>query len=84
MNDSQPSPPQLLLTTLFPDESDIPNGLSVYRTDNVDSPPTPTSTQLERPYVTLTFAQSIDGKIAGKGGKQLALSGKESLIMTHW
>lgn len=37
-----------------------------------------------RPTVTLTFAQSLDGKIAGKGGKQLILSGKESMIMTHW
>lgn len=37
-----------------------------------------------RPKVTLTFAQSLDGKIAGKGGKQLILSGKESMIMTHW
>ncbi|KIK52052.1 hypothetical protein GYMLUDRAFT_88833 [Collybiopsis luxurians FD-317 M1] len=37
-----------------------------------------------RPSVTLTFAQSIDAKIAGKGGKQLILSGKESMIMTHW
>jgi hypothetical protein len=37
-----------------------------------------------RPYVTLTFAQSLDGKIAGEGGKQLILSGRESMIMTHW
>lgn len=37
-----------------------------------------------RPYVTLTFAQSLDAKIAGTGGKQLALSGKESMLMTHW
>ncbi|KAK7064004.1 methionine aminopeptidase 2 [Favolaschia claudopus] len=37
-----------------------------------------------RPFVTLTFAQSLDGKIAGKAGKQLALSGHESLVMTHW
>ena len=37
-----------------------------------------------RPYVTLTFAQSLDGKIAGKGGKQLILSGRESMVMTHW
>ncbi|EPT03508.1 hypothetical protein FOMPIDRAFT_127947 [Fomitopsis schrenkii] len=36
------------------------------------------------PYVTLTFAQSLDAKIAGQGGKQLALSGKESMVMTHW
>jgi 2,5-diamino-6-(ribosylamino)-4(3H)-pyrimidinone 5'-phosphate reductase len=37
-----------------------------------------------RPYVTLTFAQSIDAKIAGAGGKQLILSGEESMLMTHW
>ncbi|KAG7099694.1 hypothetical protein E1B28_001516 [Marasmius oreades] len=37
-----------------------------------------------RPHVTLTFAQSIDAKIAGVKGKQLILSGKESMIMTHW
>lgn len=36
------------------------------------------------PSVTLTFAQSLDAKIAGKGGKQLILSGKESMVMTHW
>lgn len=38
----------------------------------------------ERPTVTLTFAQSLDAKIAGVGGKQLILSGKESMVMTHW
>ncbi|KAJ7786582.1 dihydrofolate reductase-like domain-containing protein [Mycena metata] len=37
-----------------------------------------------RPFVTLTFAQSLDGKIAGAGGKQLPLSGPESMLMTHW
>ncbi|KAI0348174.1 hypothetical protein BDW22DRAFT_1350339 [Trametopsis cervina] len=42
------------------------------------------SSQPNRPHVTLTFAQSIDGKIAGKGGQQLLLSGRDSLIMTHW
>ncbi|SPO37720.1 uncharacterized protein PSFLO_03196 [Pseudozyma flocculosa] len=36
-----------------------------------------------RPHVTLTFAQSSDGKIAGEGKQQLALSGKESMLMTH-
>ncbi|KAH9044325.1 dihydrofolate reductase-like domain-containing protein [Lactarius pseudohatsudake] len=39
---------------------------------------------ITRPYVTLTFAQSIDAKIAGAGGKQLILSGEESMKMTHW
>jgi hypothetical protein len=37
-----------------------------------------------RPWVTLTFAQSLDAKIAGVGGKQLILSGRESMVMTHW
>ncbi|KAH7914721.1 dihydrofolate reductase-like domain-containing protein [Hygrophoropsis aurantiaca] len=44
----------------------------------------PPRSDLKHPYVTLTFAQSLDGKIAGKGGKQLILSGKESMLMTHW
>ncbi|GLB35808.1 putative ribD C-terminal domain [Lyophyllum shimeji] len=38
----------------------------------------------DRPLVTLTFAQSLDAKIAGQHGKQLILSGKESMIVTHW
>ncbi|KAF7722534.1 2,5-diamino-6-(ribosylamino)-4(3H)-pyrimidinone 5'-phosphate reductase [Apophysomyces ossiformis] len=37
----------------------------------------------DRPYVTLTFAQSLDGKIAADDRRQLMLSGDESLIMTH-
>jgi len=40
--------------------------------------------EFQRPLVTLTFAQSLDGKIAGKEGKQLILSGRESMLMTHW
>ncbi|RGB31695.1 dihydrofolate reductase-like domain-containing protein, partial [Rhizophagus diaphanus] len=36
-----------------------------------------------RPFVTLTYAQSLDGKISGIGGKQLRLSCEESMIMTH-
>ncbi|KAJ1954219.1 2,5-diamino-6-(ribosylamino)-4(3H)-pyrimidinone 5'-phosphate reductase [Linderina pennispora] len=35
-----------------------------------------------RPTVTLTFAQSLDGKIS-RPGQQLLLSGKESMAMTH-
>ncbi|KAF7347611.1 Methionine aminopeptidase 2 [Mycena venus] len=48
------------------------------------APYTATDPSTTRPFVTLTFAQSLDGKIAGAGGKQLALSGKESMVMTHW
>ncbi|KAK2461406.1 hypothetical protein APHAL10511_005869 [Amanita phalloides] len=36
------------------------------------------------PRLTLTFAQSIDARIAGRDGSQLALSGPDSLLMTHW
>jgi riboflavin-specific deaminase-like protein len=36
-----------------------------------------------KPRVTLTYAQSKDGKIAGPGKKMVALSGQESMIMTH-
>jgi 2,5-diamino-6-(ribosylamino)-4(3H)-pyrimidinone 5'-phosphate reductase len=43
-----------------------------------------TSHPKTRPFVTLTFAQSLDAKIAGKNGKQLILSGEESMVMTHW
>ncbi|KAJ7651704.1 dihydrofolate reductase-like domain-containing protein, partial [Mycena polygramma] len=37
---------------------------------NASPPPT-------RPFVTLTFAQSLDGKIAGAADR-------ESMVMTHW
>lgn len=75
-------PPEFLLKVLKP----TPSGnspVSVFL-DGGDPPPSPISPVENRPYVTLTFAQSLDAKIAGKGGKQLILSGKESMIMTHW
>lgn len=34
--------------------------------------------------ITLTFAQSLDGKLAGQFGSQVALSCQESMQMTHW
>lgn len=37
----------------------------------------------ERPLVTLCYAQSIDGSIALRAGEPLALSGLESLQLTH-
>ena len=36
-----------------------------------------------RPYVTLTYAQSLDGSIAARPGHPLALSCQESQVMTH-
>lgn len=38
----------------------------------------------DRPHITLTWAQSLDFKIAGPGGKRVLLSGNESMLMTHW
>lgn len=37
----------------------------------------------ERPYVTLSYAQSIDGSIASRPGRPLALSCADSLVFTH-
>ncbi|TEB38846.1 bacterial bifunctional deaminase-reductase [Coprinellus micaceus] len=34
--------------------------------------------------LTVTFAQSLDGKLAGALGSQVALSCRESRLMTHW
>jgi 3,4-dihydroxy 2-butanone 4-phosphate synthase/GTP cyclohydrolase II len=36
-----------------------------------------------RPFVTLTYAQSLDGSIAARSGRPLALSGPESMALTH-
>jgi len=36
-----------------------------------------------RPWITLTFAQSQDGKIAGAQKQPLRLSGPASMQMTH-
>jgi GTP cyclohydrolase II len=36
-----------------------------------------------RPFVTLSWAQSLDGSLALEPGKSFALSGRESLALTH-
>lgn len=36
-----------------------------------------------RPFVTLAYAQSLDGSIAGEGNRPLSLSSKGSLQLTH-
>ncbi|WWD08437.1 hypothetical protein V865_006549 [Kwoniella europaea PYCC6329] len=43
-----------------------------------------TSATTSRPHITLTWAQSLDSKIAGPGGQRVILSGPESMLMTHW
>jgi GTP cyclohydrolase II len=37
----------------------------------------------DRPYVTLSYAQSIDGSIASRSGRPLILSCSESAVFTH-
>jgi GTP cyclohydrolase II len=39
--------------------------------------------QRGRPFVTLSYAQSLDGSIAAHPGHPLALSGPQSMIFTH-
>ena len=36
-----------------------------------------------RPFITLSYAQSVDGCIAASSGKPLGLSGSQSLTLTH-
>lgn len=69
-------PPQILADTLGVPPADVDPGKEPL--------PGLVPSDSTRPYVTLTFAQSIDAKIAGAGGKQLILSGEESMKMTHW
>ena len=46
------------------------------------SVPAPTSNH-NRPSVTLSYAQSLDGSIAARAGQPLQLSGQEAMQMTH-
>ncbi|KAI0652403.1 bacterial bifunctional deaminase-reductase [Trametes meyenii] len=78
-----PHPPSILLD-LYGLSITPESHPSVFDPSREDALPTAQTHHISRPYVTLTFAQSLDAKIAGAGGKQLALSGKESLVMTHW
>ncbi|KAI0756248.1 bacterial bifunctional deaminase-reductase [Daedaleopsis nitida] len=79
-----PEPPTIL-QELYALSSTPETHLSVFYPDRDPSThPSPASSATHKPFVTLTFAQSLDAKIAGAGGKQLILSGKESMVMTHW
>lgn len=46
--------------------------------------PVTAAASASRPHITLTWAQSLDAKIAGPGGKRVLLSGPESMGMTQW
>nr|XP_019051138.1 2,5-diamino-6-(ribosylamino)-4(3H)-pyrimidinone 5'-phosphate reductase [Kwoniella bestiolae CBS 10118]OCF30068.1 2,5-diamino-6-(ribosylamino)-4(3H)-pyrimidinone 5'-phosphate reductase [Kwoniella bestiolae CBS 10118] len=49
----------------------------------LDHLPTASATT-SRPHITVTWAQSLDSKIAGPDGQRVILSGPESMLMTHW
>ena len=56
------------------------NGRSSHTTLNGKPEPT---VRNGRPFVTLSYAQSLDGSITRQRGQPLALSGQESLTLTH-
>ncbi len=43
----------------------------------------PPPARRDRPYVTLSYAQSLDGSIAARRGEPLAISGPEAMRLTH-
>ncbi|MAT98486.1 MAG: GTP cyclohydrolase II [Anaerolineaceae bacterium] len=56
------------------------NGRSPHPTLN--GTPTPAARN-GRPFVTLSYAQSLDGSITRQRGQPMALSGQESMTLTH-
>ena len=55
------------------------NGRSPRHTPNGRQKSTPNG----RPFVTLSYAQSLDGSITRQRGEPMAISGEESLTLTH-
>lgn len=39
--------------------------------------------RMKRPFITISYAQSVNGIIASRQREQISLSGKQSLILTH-
>jgi len=60
-----------------------PGGKNGRSDETAISPKTPGSQANARPTVTLSYAQSLDGSIAARRGQPLAISGPESMRMTH-
>ena len=58
-------------------------GLSPSRVHELTADARAFADRVGRPFVTLTYAQSLDGSIAKSGGSTLRLSGPESLSLTH-
>jgi 3,4-dihydroxy 2-butanone 4-phosphate synthase/GTP cyclohydrolase II len=53
------------------------------REEPEDAVELPSQVAQDRPYVTLSYAQSLDGSITARRGEPMAISGPESLEMTH-
>ena len=81
---SLPKPPALLLDLYGISTSQDSHPSIYYDGRDASTLPSPAPATPLHPFVTLTFAQSLDAKIAGAGGQQLILSGRESMVMTHW
>ncbi|OBZ79045.1 2,5-diamino-6-ribosylamino-4(3H)-pyrimidinone 5'-phosphate reductase [Grifola frondosa] len=81
-NSTLPTAPQFLLDS-YQLTADPSAPISVFQGHDLAAP-TLLASDASRPFVTLTFAQSLDARIAGAHGAQLALSGRESMVMTHW
>ncbi|KAH3673539.1 hypothetical protein WICMUC_003646 [Wickerhamomyces mucosus] len=62
------------MSHIFPLPSDLPEFLSPYLPKSVEA----------KPFVTLTYAQSLDSKIAAKPGTRTAISHLETKTMTHY
>ncbi|GAA5964375.1 hypothetical protein JCM21900_001433 [Sporobolomyces salmonicolor] len=66
------------------DDDDLSFLRSIYPARLFEPSPSPPRASLSTPpLVTLTYAQSLDGKIAGAGGIQIRLSGDDSMRLTH-
>ncbi|GAA5979926.1 hypothetical protein JCM10908_001467 [Rhodotorula pacifica] len=71
------------------DTADLDSFLRKIYPSNLFDPPTDSTpagnatSEETRPFVTLTWAQSLDGKIAGPNKSQVTLSGNESMRFTH-
>lgn len=72
------SPPSWLLEHLPLNVRLLPSS------DGPSAKPKHVDARCHRPHITLTWAQSLDFKIAGPGGARVILSGPESMEMTHW
>ncbi|WEW59429.1 RibD family protein [Emydomyces testavorans] len=75
-----PPKPKLSLTSHAPDALQFPQ----FPLDFLD-PYLPSQADNRKfPHVTLTYAQSMDGRVSVAPGAQTALSGPESKMMTHY